>query len=900
MCEEEGLDDFHGSGSIEAEEFEDDEVDEPEGATEDDSTTIVVSSTGKLPNKATGSQLVGSLNSPQLRNITRAPQVNSSTQTTSRPDTPIAARDHCDSNFVFPPAHYRTSPKVPQTLPTGFSLSACDRHFKFFDEGTPESRTHNPCEVFHYNSVVPGHQNSSLLPSLLTAHIQSNSSYYHSELDSKSVAPNSSVQTAPVSGHASPSENQSIPSTTTETLAVPGVASICPPRPHPSTVSMYYDPASFSLVAAAAVAVAANTAQAGSSIPTGVAGSANWPNPPPLVRPSLVHSPYNLPLSKTQPHHPFSGVPLMCPLHPHSAGSSEVRSTQMIAKTESDQLTEEVVAISTASLPSLQPASRFRKARIHETVEQWCHGRLSIHDCHLKVIPDWVLDLQKKTSVLDQDISNALAQRVNCFSCLEQKALDRSGLQQSGGLTSSKGTTDVHAYPMSSQSKLNESPLRRVLNRGPSRNNLFSFWDGGTRVYCRLPKLSRVCIPPGVSESSSDLPPQPEENGILYGEKTLTAEEESTEVCTRPADSSVKVVPDSTSLLQDESLTGAASIPENISTAPAVFLPSNNADPATAYLRRQQVVAEGESNHRSTREDSLLKGGDSPSADELSLPLSDVIQSSPGSTDYANQSVRREPPPFQVTRVIAHHYSSDHSRGKEPQSFLVRKRSVLDAMPVMVPPTSPTFVDGAVGESCSSGIANNKNIGVTSGNMVNGIGLIDALPVHPKIQRILNDGGGGYHNVMPHFVTNGLPDPRSESMKPSSLPSPTGSLLSNVPYSHCSDATALMCRPLLQGAGLTNGEVGPHRISPSGLPTDPSIHPHEAKGLPSHSLCTSGSLPTIPPAKSHMVNGLDHVCTRNAKLSTLLSTRLETRINESIVSPFGFVYFFWCMFVKIM
>lgn len=72
MCEEEEADDFHGSGSIEAEEFEDDEIDESEGANEDDSTTIVVSTAGRVSSKsADAHRSVNSLSGPQVLNIGR-------------------------------------------------------------------------------------------------------------------------------------------------------------------------------------------------------------------------------------------------------------------------------------------------------------------------------------------------------------------------------------------------------------------------------------------------------------------------------------------------------------------------------------------------------------------------------------------------------------------------------------------------------------------------------------------------------------------------------------------------------------------------------------------------------------------------------------------------------------
>lgn len=62
-----------------------------------------------------------------------------------------------------------------------------------------------------------------------------------------------------------------------------------------------------------------------------------------------------------------------------------------------------------------QPASRFRKARIHETVEQWSSNRLSLHDCRLKAVPDWVSYIQSKP--MDISFNCPIAQRGRCLYC---------------------------------------------------------------------------------------------------------------------------------------------------------------------------------------------------------------------------------------------------------------------------------------------------------------------------------------------------------------------------------------------------------------------------------------------------------------------------------------------------
>lgn len=70
--------------------------------------------------------------------------------------------------------------------------------------------------------------------------------------------------------------------------------------------------------------------------------------------------------------------------------------------------------LSSLSAP-IQPASRFRKARIHETIEQWDSNRLSFHDCRLKAVPDWVSYLKNKP--IDISFNHPIAQRGRCLYC---------------------------------------------------------------------------------------------------------------------------------------------------------------------------------------------------------------------------------------------------------------------------------------------------------------------------------------------------------------------------------------------------------------------------------------------------------------------------------------------------
>lgn len=121
------------------------------------------------------------------------------------------------------------------------------------------------------------------------------------------------------------------------------------------------------------------------------------------------------------------GVAATTAAHPEptlSQSAMPTTLTQPLTKFSTEQLGgDQLRSVSDAPLtnsllPSLsapiQPASRFRKARIHETVEQWGSNRLSFHDCRLKAVPDWVSYLQTKPN---DTSSNRIAQRGRCFYC---------------------------------------------------------------------------------------------------------------------------------------------------------------------------------------------------------------------------------------------------------------------------------------------------------------------------------------------------------------------------------------------------------------------------------------------------------------------------------------------------
>lgn len=76
----------------------------------------------------------------------------------------------------------------------------------------------------------------------------------------------------------------------------------------------------------------------------------------------------------------------------------------------------------------IQTASRFRKARIRETVEQWGSNRLSCHDCRLKAVPNWVSDLQATTA--DPPFNNPIIHRGRCLYCFAPGHLGKSSLSR--------------------------------------------------------------------------------------------------------------------------------------------------------------------------------------------------------------------------------------------------------------------------------------------------------------------------------------------------------------------------------------------------------------------------------------------------------------------------------------
>ncbi|KAF7233485.1 hypothetical protein EG68_08595 [Paragonimus skrjabini miyazakii] len=375
-------------------------------------------------------------------------------------------------------------------------------------------------------------------------------------------------------------------------------------------------------------------------------------------------------------HTPRSTYGPTCPLHQHSGAASNSHSTTLINVTDNNHLTASGAVLTVATVPSLQPASRFRKARIHETVEQWSCGRASIHDCRLKTVPGWVSELQKKSCLLERDVTTAMAQKVNCLSCLEMRTHDQNqaGCQHLLNLPSVVNAYNLNepssGHPHHPQSKADPSNVKTTSRNGkPLTNNLFLFWDDGCRVNRQLPKLSHC---KGIHDySMADLTSQEVDLCPLCACSMVNTTELPGDLCqTRLINHSHNLETvrqtDRVTLgqrceLQSRKenaqltvLTTDGTLRENASST---VLP-NAADPATAYLRRYQVDSvDPTAASLSVPAEPQTRCGDSPSVDEFST----TTLSTPDSADFPNHL----PSSYST---LSKHNSNDASRLAESSS----------------------------------------------------------------------------------------------------------------------------------------------------------------------------------------------------------------------------------------
>ncbi|VDD79473.1 unnamed protein product [Mesocestoides corti] len=154
----------------------------------------------------------------------------------------------------------------------------------------------------------------------------------------------------------------------------------------------------------------------------------------------------------------------------------------------------------------VQPASRFRKARIRETVEQWGSNRLSFHDCRLKAVPDWVSYLQTKS--VDTSFNHPILQRGRCLYCFVPGSFDLLHLLQAA-------FTAYHAYAL----------------RGYNLSSLLTTWCSGQRASNQallehVERLSSNITNHSLKVNASDGPLPPEQIGMA----SHTAANNSTEV----------------------------------------------------------------------------------------------------------------------------------------------------------------------------------------------------------------------------------------------------------------------------------------------------------------------------------------------------------------------------------
>ncbi|KAA3679857.1 uncharacterized protein DEA37_0011656 [Paragonimus westermani] len=554
-------------------------------------------------------------------------------------------------------------------------------------------------------------------------------------------------------------------------------------------------------------------------------------------------------------HTPHSTYGPTCPLHQHSGRASNSHSTTLINATDGNHLTASGAVLSVATVPSLQPASRFRKARIHETVEQWSCGRASIHDCRLRTVPGWVSELQKKSCLLERDVTTAMAQKVNCLSCLEMRTHDQNqaGCQHLLNLppvVNACSLTEPSGHPHHPQSKADPSNVKTTSLSGKLlTNNLFLFWDDGCRVTRQLPKLSHC---KGINDNSmADLTRQEVDLCPLCACSMVNTTELPGELCqpklinashnpetVRQID---RVTLESQCELQSGKrisrmtvLTADGTLVENASSK---ALP-NAADPATAYLRRYQVDSmDPITASLSVPAESQTKCGDSPSVDEFST----TTLSTPDSADFPNHL------PSSYSTLSKHNSTGvNRISSLHPHGGHVRTKKIVKVLPSgAVPPTSPNLFEvvqaGRLTESSSIGFPGDSN--VFNGEAHSLRNTLDIYPEEEEDENISHAqrrfASSSYHNCnqMVHAEPNesdaftktlsSAPSPsvpfRSALTDPQKAPTndrlSTENSLKNGPISgyHCSPTRLLPMKVGREHGGKATSQSKQTRLSPASI-----------------------------------------------------------------------------------
>ncbi|VDL16172.1 unnamed protein product [Hymenolepis diminuta] len=288
----------------------------------------------------------------------------------------------------------------------------------------------------------------------------------------------------------------------------------------------------------------------------------------------------------------------------------------------------------------IQPASRFRKARIHETVEQWSSKRISLHDCHLKAVPDWVTYLQSRP--IDTTFNHPIAQQGRCLYCFVPGNFGSQCSKHNHNQNFSKfliGASSKHHHTRSATCSLPTVPetseqshiiqaaftaYRAATQQGYNLKNLLSTWDSGERSANKalLEQFGRS-LSPKTNKDPHGLKPNASEPVLALSASTVTHHQrQQIETAYNSTDFNANIPIQGNEELSNEGLTMVArptgathqqhpselvsvleqpQAPPNGVPQALEVSPTHASDPSVAYLRRQIPLnsEEGEAAARS-------------------------------------------------------------------------------------------------------------------------------------------------------------------------------------------------------------------------------------------------------------------------------------------------------------
>ncbi|KAM3187709.1 hypothetical protein ACTXT7_001751 [Hymenolepis weldensis] len=287
----------------------------------------------------------------------------------------------------------------------------------------------------------------------------------------------------------------------------------------------------------------------------------------------------------------------------------------------------------------IQPASRFRKARIHETVEQWSSKRISLHDCHLKAVPDWVTYLQSRP--IDTTFNHPIAQQGRCLYCFVPGNFGSQCSKHNHNQNFSKfivGASSKYHHTRSATCSLPTVPetseqshivqaaftaYRAATQQGYNLKNLLSTWDSGERLANKaLLEQFEHSLSPKSNKDPHDLKPNASDPVFASSTATQHQRQQIETAGHNSTDFSVNVPIQGNEELSNEGQTIVArptgtihqqqpselvSVLEQPQAPPNGVLqalevsPTHTSDPSVAYLRRQIPLnlEEGEAAARS-------------------------------------------------------------------------------------------------------------------------------------------------------------------------------------------------------------------------------------------------------------------------------------------------------------